>query len=302
MRLFSLLGTSVGAHPLLLGLLLLTALAGRPREAFIAFGSLLAHEVGHLVAARAVRMDIRKVVLWPFGGIAHSDGPAPEPFAEGLLAFAGPLANLALLALGGLVASAGLLRPDLHRFFVQVNLGLATVNLIPALPLDGGRMGRALLSARLGHRQATAVFHRLGTVVGAGLIIAGGLAMAAGRPVLGVLAAGFFILAAAALEREAAPYRTLGHLLRRRTDLRDGAVLRGQVLTAVGPTTVGDVLRAFEPHAFQFVVVLEPVGLRRLGVLTEAQILEAIELRGPKASLASLFGPPDDGRDGQSWL
>ncbi len=298
MRLFNLLGTSVGAHPLLLGLLLLTALAGRPREAFIAFGSLLAHEVGHLVAARAVKLEVQRVVLWPFGGVAYSDGPAPEPFAEGLLAFAGPLANLALLALGGLVASAGLLRPDLHQFFVQVNLGMAAVNLVPALPLDGGRVGRALLSSRLGHRAATAVFHRLGTAVGAGLIIAGGLAMAAGRPLIGVLAAGFFILAAVVLEREAAPYRTFGQLLRRRRELRDGAVLRGQVLTAVGGTTVGEVLRAFEPHAFQFIVVLEPVRLRRLGVLTEAQLLEALELSGPKTPLDSLLDPSADGKDG----
>ncbi|MHB0884993.1 MAG: site-2 protease family protein [Bacillota bacterium] len=302
MRLFNLLGTSVGAHPLLLGLLLLAALAGRPREALIAFGSLLAHEVGHLVAARAIGLEVQRVVLWPFGGVAYCDGPAPEPFAEGLLALAGPLANLALLALGGLVAAGGLLHPDLHRFFVQVNLGMTAVNLVPALPLDGGRVGRAWLSSRLGYRQATAFFYRLGTAVGAGLIVAGGLAMAAGRPLVGLLAAGCFILAATVLEREAMPYRTLGQLLRRRRELRGGAVLRGQVLTAVGGTTVGEVLRAFEPHAFQFVIVLEPARLQRLGILTEAQLLEALELRGPKIPLSSLLDSSGDGKNGWTWL
>ncbi len=298
MRLFNLLGTSIGAHPLLLGLLLLAALAGRSREALIAFGSLLAHEVGHLVAARAVRTDIQRVVLWPFGGIAYSDAPPSEPFAEGLLALAGPLANLVLLSLGGLAASAGLLRPDLYRFFVQVNLGMTAVNLVPALPLDGGRVGRAWLSSRLGFQRATAVFYRVGVAVGAALVAAGGLAMATGRPAIGVLGAGFFVLAAGVLERETLPYRTFSQLLRRRRELRDGAVLRGQVLTALGGTSIGEVLRAFEPHAFQFVVVLEPGRLRRLGVLTEAQLLEALERAGPGAPLDSLLGPPTDGKDG----
>ena len=294
MKLFNLLGTPIGAHPLLLGLLLLAALAGRSREALIAFGSLLAHETGHLVAARAVRMDIQRVVLWPFGGIAYGDALPAEPFAEGLLAVAGPLANLVLLGLGALVASAGFLRPDLHAFFVQVNLGMTAVNLVPALPLDGGRMGRAFLSSRLGFRRATSLFHRLGTAVGAALIVAGGLGLAAGRSGVGLFGAGFFIVIAVIREREALPYGGFVNLLRRWRELRGGAVLRGQVLTAVGATTVGEVLRAFEPHAFQFVIVLDDVRLRRLGFLTEVQLLEALERFGPRITLASALDGPTD--------
>ncbi|HEY3314379.1 MAG TPA: hypothetical protein VGL40_03720 [Bacillota bacterium] len=298
MHLFTLFGTSIAAHPLFLGLLAVVALAGYPREALVVLGALLTHEVGHLVAGKAVRAEIERITLWPFGGVARNDTPPADAFSEGLLAASGPIGNLILIALGGLADRGGLLDPSLYAFFWRFNLAMIAINLVPALPLDGGRLGRALLSPRLGYRRATALLHRAGAVIGTGLIVAGPAGMVLGRATAGLAAAGFFILAAAVLERDALVYQAYTQLFRRRVELRSGGVLRGNLLVALGDRTVKEVLKSFEPHAFQVVAVLDPVTLGRLGVLTEAQVLEALEANAFNATLASLLSPPPDGRGG----
>lgn len=296
MHLFTLFGTPVSAHPLFLGLLAVVALAGHPREALVTLGAILAHETGHLIAARAVGAALERVTLWPFGGVARVGRPPADAFSEGLLAVSGPLGNFVLIALGSLADRVGLLDPGLYGFFWRLNLAMIALNLLPALPLDGGRLGRALLSSRLGYRRATAQLHRAGSAVGVGLCAAGLTGILLGRASTGLVVAGFFVIAASVLERDDPVYQAYSQLYRRRRELRSGGVLRGRLLVAPGDRTVRQLLKSFEPHDFQVVAVLDPVSLRRLGLLTEVQVLEALEADAAEATLASLLtGPPDGG-------
>jgi Zn-dependent protease len=129
--------------------------------------SVLAHELAHALAARATRTPVRGITLFLFGGIAHLEGEPRGPLAELLIAFVGPLVSLALgagataagfamLGSGWLDAQAPaielLLReagpvPSLLVWLGPVNLALAAFNLLPAYPLDGGRMLRAIFWA-----------------------------------------------------------------------------------------------------------------------------------------------------------
>src|ERR1700758_4738615 len=129
------------------------------------FACVVAHEFGHILVARAFGVSTPDVTLLPIGGVARLERIPEEPYQEFLVAIAGPLVNVAIAL--GLIALAGadLKAGDLYTVesphtsmidrLAAVNLFLAVFNLIPAFPMDGGRVLRALLASRLGFTRAT---------------------------------------------------------------------------------------------------------------------------------------------------
>jgi Zn-dependent protease len=160
------------------------------------FGSILLHEFGHAVAARRNGIGISSIQLWIFGGMARMDREADSPKTELEVALAGPAVTVAIAVVLGLVgiAVAGWAgfkeavfletRTDvsalmaLVAWLVTINLLVLVFNLLPAFPMDGGRVARAIAWARSGNRnQATRFAANLGRFF-AYLFIAGGLALA----------------------------------------------------------------------------------------------------------------------------
>jgi Zn-dependent protease len=143
------------------------------------FLSVLLHELGHALQARRERMEIEGITLWLFGGVAAFRGSFPSGGAEFRVAVAGPIVSLLLGVLFILIALIGL--PEaadaVATWLGYVNLSLLVFNLIPAVPLDGGRILHAVLWAQRGD---FAWATRIAAGVGRGfgyLLIAGGIAM-----------------------------------------------------------------------------------------------------------------------------
>jgi Zn-dependent protease len=178
--------------------------------AFLFLASLLAHELAHSVVAERLGVRVEGITLWLFGGVSRLSGDANTARAETLITIVGPLTSIVL---GGLFLLVGLAlaaaqAPGLAVATVNwvgmINLTLAIFNLVPAFPLDGGRILRALLWARSGDRiRATAIAARTGMVF-AFLMIALGLIdfLISGNVVSGVwlVFLGWFLLGAARSE------------------------------------------------------------------------------------------------------
>jgi len=136
------------------------------------FVCVLAHEFGHIFAARAYGIETPDVTLLPIGGVARLARIPEEPYQELLIALAGPAVNVAiagvLLVLFGSHAEPNQLaavesnRIALVDRLTVVNLFLALFNMIPAFPMDGGRVLRALLAIKLGYVSATKVAATIG--------------------------------------------------------------------------------------------------------------------------------------------
>jgi Zn-dependent protease/CBS domain-containing protein len=172
------------------------------------FASILLHELGHAVQARRDGMEIDGITLWLFGGVARFAGMFPTAGAEFRIAVAGPVVSL-LLAVGLLGGTwiPGLAEPvdGVLAWLGIINAALLIFNLIPALPLDGGRMLRAALWQWKGDLQSsTRLAAGAGRVLAIGMI-ALGLGMAVlGEGINGVWLAliGWFVLQAAGAEAQ----------------------------------------------------------------------------------------------------
>lgn len=123
--------------------------------------SLAVHEIAHAVVARAYGQRFDAIELMPFGGVAYMQASL-RPTQELLIAVAGPAASL-LFALS--LAASRLSGPFLQEL-IRANVSLTLCNLLPALPLDGGRALRAALSGRLGRARATNLFIFIGMLLG----------------------------------------------------------------------------------------------------------------------------------------
>ncbi|MDR9391470.1 MAG: site-2 protease family protein [Trueperaceae bacterium] len=135
--------------------------------------SVLLHELAHALVARRFGVTIREIRLWILGGIAQFDEMPERPRDEAIVAIAGPVASLLLgVGLGGVVAvvgaSAGVALVVL-AYLATVNVVLAVFNLLPALPMDGGRVLRALLAMALGPLRATRIAATVSQVVAVGM-------------------------------------------------------------------------------------------------------------------------------------
>jgi Zn-dependent protease len=209
-KLFTLGGTAVRMH--LTFLLLLAWIAatewqrGGPQNAahgvlfiLVLFACVVLHEFGHIWAARRYGIRTADVTLLPIGGVASMERMPEKPSQEIAVALAGPAVNaaiafvlLAVLWLDATPLSFGAFQESFLAQVAAANVVLLVFNLIPAFPMDGGRVLRAVLAIWLGFGPATQVAARIGQ--GLALVFAA-LGFIMGNPMLVLIA--LFIFAAA---------------------------------------------------------------------------------------------------------
>lgn len=224
---------------LLLGLAAYLSASGGYQASLIAvlfmlclFGCVLLHELGHALTARHFGIPTRDITLLPIGGVARLERMSEKPWEEFWIAVAGPAVNVAIAAilLPALVVTASLAEANLAEILPQqlseipekalnhgiavtllgslwvANVSLVVFNMIPAFPMDGGRVFRALLCSVIGFRQATEAAALVGMVAAGLLTMLGFTVMVQTfNPVL--MLVGMFVLFAGQQELLAVRYR-----------------------------------------------------------------------------------------------
>jgi CBS domain-containing protein len=217
-------------------------------------------------------VKVKGIVLWIFGGVAQLEGDSPDPRAELEIVGAGPLTSLALAAVGavaalllGAVGTSGLLVSSL-AWLAGINALLAVFNLLPAFPLDGGRILRALLWRHWHDRvRATAVAARVGKICGIGLIVVGVVEFLAGGGALGgiwLAVIGWFIMVAAGQQHQQVTERS------RAGELRVADAMTRDPLVVPPEATVAEVIERYvRPNRFSAFPVVDIHG-RLVGLAT----------------------------------
>ncbi len=253
------------------------------------FLSVLLHEFGHIFAARHYGIGTPDVLLTPIGGVARIANLPDRPREELVIALAGPAVTLVIVLLTGVAVGlrSGFVLPQefgnlpLLESLCWTNLILLVFNLIPAFPMDGGRVLRALLASRLGLVRGTRIAARVGQVVAVGFAILG----FNGAPMLLLIALFVFLGAQAELQmvqqRHVSNEQTAARLTT--TDVRVLAPHR----------RLQDVVALFAHGQQSAFPVTSPAG-ELLGVLTRDDVLHGIAVHGVDAPVASAMVPPRD--------
>lgn len=276
MRIATIAGCDIRANWLFVAVMLASAVTGWLTVYLMAFALVLLHEACHALAARAFGFSAREIELLPFGGVAKIDGIFDmNPTAEFFIALAGPACNLLLLMAAVSLNTFVRLPETPYRLFVDANLGIAAVNLLPALPLDGGRMLRGLLARHFDVVRVTRGCALAGIFASA--LLAGMFLWSAFHGVmnLSVLLMAVFLCFSAWKEYAQAPYLVYRSMTGKKGSLARESALPVRAFAARGDMRLGRLARRFSPGYYHIVAVLD-ADCRRLGTLDEERAVEAL--------------------------
>jgi len=256
-------------------------------SAFVFLASLLAHELAHSVVAVRRGVKVEGITLWLFGGVSRFSSDTSSPGAQALITFVGPLTSLVLGAVFYLasvaVGGGAALLPATLSWLGYINITLGVFNLVPAFPLDGGRLLQSLIWLRTGDRlRATRIAARIGMGF-AYLLIAYGLAtfLFAGSLVGGVWSVflGWFLLSAARAEE-------VGGLIRQAlSGIRVADVMTPNPVQAADTITVDDALHGYVLASRHSTFPTHDAGGGLSGLLT----LTALKNVAPNARATTLI-------------
>ncbi len=265
---------------------------GQAVRGALLLASVVLHELAHAAVARRLGVRVYEVEIFPFGGVARVDEPAMvEPGAEIRVAAAGPALNGAVALVAGAVQAGLAARGEVAAAFWGMlaadQLGLALFNLLPALPLDGGRVVRALLARRVGFFEATRLACGLGSLAGLAMMAAGLASYGGGETGLWSAAMGGFLVYAAGRERRRSPSLWVRYLHRLSEPAPGREVREVRALAAPRDSTVRDVLRLWVPGRYHLLVVTDGSG-KAVGLVDERALVDAMLGSGPHMPLGRL--------------
>jgi len=153
---------------------------------FVLFFCVILHEYGHALMARKFGVKTKDIILSPIGGLARLESMPEKPMQEFYISIAGPLVNLIIGFVLSVILyfSTGIILPDITfmkfddpvefiRYITFMNLALFFFNLIPAFPMDGGRILRSLLATKIGKIKATKIASGIGRILAIGFVVFG---------------------------------------------------------------------------------------------------------------------------------
>ncbi len=245
------------------------------------FTLVVLHELGHSLAAMWYGIPVKDITLLPIGGVARLERMPEKPMQELVIALAGPAVNVVLagillpvvlgitatqstLSLMRLTTEPGIL--GLSTFLLLANISLVVFNMIPAFPLDGGRVFRALIGFFTNHQKATQIAVNVGRVLSIGLGLFG---IVTGQIFMAFIA--FFIFIAGSQEGQAVAARSI---LR---DIQARQAMSAHNVALSSDATVGQaasmMLRSPQPNF----AVLDPISGQFLGVATSRGVSQAMQ-------------------------
>jgi Zn-dependent protease len=254
------------------------------------------HELGHSVVAQKFGVQVRQIVLLPIGGVAMMQRIPRNPWEELWIALAGPVVNVVIAAALwlGIVARERFTGVDFGQllalgrdgpsgalmlsWLLSANMALVVFNMVPAFPLDGGRVLRAILAMRMTHARATAIAAVVGQVLAVAL---GTLGLVSGNFLLVIVAA--FIFFGAGAENLEGRARTVlsGH--------RVGDAYNRRAVTLRGDdrlgTVVDHILTSYQPD---FAVTDGP---QLIGVVTRHDVIRALSEGARDISVRQIMTP-----------
>jgi Zn-dependent protease/predicted transcriptional regulator len=255
------------------------------------FACVTLHEFGHILAARRFGVRTPDILLLPIGGVARLERIPDEPRQELLIALGGPAVTVVIaLLLYGYLRATGFTGPfltedpnagPLAARLMIVNVVLLAFNLIPAFPMDGGRVLRALLATKLGMVRAT----RVAAAVGQALAVVMGLVglLVPGFWLLVLIA--FFVFIGAAAEASAVETRAAAR------GLQVAQVMVTQFRTIPVHATLADAVDLLLSGEQREFPVLDNLG-RTEGLLTRENLIRGLKERGPGSTVAEAMTTP----------
>jgi len=257
-------------------LLFFTWLTGGMYTLLMAYAVVFIHEVFHVLAALLVRERIGSILILPFGmTLRLASAMVRETDKEIVIAAAGPLSNgIMLVLLGALFPTYGFDNPAL-LFFAFINALTLFLNLLPCLPLDGGRIVKAILVRRIGCFAASAVMKRISRLITVLLFVGGIFLLILTKMNISLLLVAGFLAFHISEEERQNEIHLMREVLHSKEKLIRKGLMRTRTVCVLETTQVGDVFKLFSYDCFYIIYIVD-AQQSVLSVVTETEVVEVV--------------------------
>lgn len=246
----------------------------------ISFCSVLVHELSHILCAKLVKVNISRIEIHPFGVCAVlKDGYISNSEKEFIIAFSGPFTSLFISAL------CAVFKPPYWEYIFDINICICAINLLPTLPLDGGRMFKSMLTYKMGILRAYNISRRCGRILIAILIPFSVIVLIKSRFNFSYILITAFLLGNIYDEQKNITLVTLKEILKNPHKTEN--IKRTKIYTASANECARKILRLISYDYFIIINITKDGKI--IATLTEEQVLSAILEKGIDASFSEIF-------------
>ncbi|MTI68761.1 MAG: hypothetical protein FH751_00705 [Firmicutes bacterium] len=240
--------------------------------------SLIIHEISHIVMAVKKGVKIDEICLLPFGGFIKLKSFISEnPKKEILTCIMGPLSNL-IIAIIFIIINECFVSVYMVEYIIRINLFLFILNMLPILPLDGGRIIRGILSYNIGIKLATKVIMILTYIISSLTMVYGSLNILKNNEGIYIILLGVYIVIAARKEKDLAAFIFIKQILTKKEKILKKGVMKAHFLVGLKSVTIKSILDNFLPGKYHIIIVIDNSGTQ-LGTINEEELIKgAMEL------------------------
>lgn len=262
-------------HILTLPLLLLAYAVGTLHTTLMAYCIVTVHELFHLFAALLLRVRVKSIIIMPFGmTLRLSEAMVKESGKEVLIAMAGPFANFLMLVVGAVLKYYYIWAEESMFLYKGLNWLIMLFNLMPVLPLDGGRVMRAVLAHFFGYLRAMKVMRRLTYTIAIIFSASGLLLLFVTKCNISLLMVSAFVLFNMMEEKKTNDLFVLKELMRSKERLLEQKLMSSKVISATDKTRAKYVLRRISYDNYFLIYITDFKGNGRM--ITETQLISAL--------------------------
>jgi stage IV sporulation protein FB len=262
--------------PMFFFLLIFLYILGYLTKFMLAFSAIIFHEIMHIISTALFRGSIYSVKVLPVGMNAVIEENSCTRLQRIFIYISGPCANLILFLICLIVNTYYLFEPDKMVFFISTNLWLAIFNMLPVLPLDGGKIFREILAWRIGMVSAGKYINKVSIILILIMVaVFGAFLLITDKNNFSLLLIGVYIMLSLKSEIKETVLMNLKNIIFRRSRILKKGIYPARSIVVLKSKHLGEILKAMDFDMFHIVHVLdEELGL--IKVLTEQDILQAI--------------------------
>lgn len=251
---------------------------GFKSEMIVGFIIILIHEIIHLVTARVLGFSGFSVEILPIGAVLKlRDLEEATPKEDLIISISGPLGNFCIALIGGIINY--FYNSNLLVQIINYNLVLGVFNLIPAYPLDGGRILKDIFATRLIYKKANEIALRISIGIGYIFLLGFFTSLFMGIPNLNLLLIAIFILVISYREKRRIAYIIMGYIIKKKEKLTKRGYIENKSVSVYYKLSLLQVLELVDKNKYNVFTILDE-DMNVMDILYEEEVLNAIKFLG----------------------
>ncbi|WMJ82351.1 M50 family metallopeptidase [Clostridium sp. MB40-C1] len=247
-------------------------------KVIISFLFVFMHELTHYITARKMGFKGFDIEILPIGAVLHlKDLDDAEPKEDIIISMSGPLFNLVAALIFGVLKN--FFYSEYFNFIYLSNMALAIFNLLPAFPLDGGRILRDILSIKTYYKRANKITVNISFIVGFMMIICSLIVWRLKSLNLSILIIGFFIIISSYKEKERIVYLIMGDIIRKKYKFLKRGYIDNRSVSIYCKKTLLEALSIVDKNKYNIFIVLDE-DMKTIGITYEESLVEGLKIYG----------------------